>query len=190
MTVEQTLEGLVELFEKVFPRRIRGYFLEGSYANRTALTTSDVDLIILFKGSFIDKAEREKAEQVARDYDAAVELELDIDFWDEKGIADGVPPSLKLGSRVLFGEPFVNSLPLVSLEEWGRERMHAAYWLMTKVFNRPDYVLYPVGYPKPDAEFYGYTERKIGLADGREVYSTRDFIRVMGWAATALVAWY
>lgn len=188
VTVDQTLQGLIGLFEQAFPDRIRGYYLEGSYANRTALTTSDIDLVILFKGSFIDKAEREKAGQMARDYDAVTEIELDIDFLDEKEISKGVPPSLKIGSRVLFGEPIAESLPLVSVAQWGRERMHAAYWLMVNVFNRPDNVTYPLGYPKPESEFYGYTERKIRLATGREICSTRDLIRVMGWAATALIA--
>ena len=188
VTITQTLQGLIDLFEQVFPRRVRGYYLEGSYADQTALTTSDVDLTILFKDSFIDTAEREKAERIAKNYATANKLELDIDFLDEKEISNGVPPSLKLGSQVLFGEPIKENLPLVSVTEWGRERMHAAYWLMTKVFNRPDMVTYPLEYPKPEAEFYGYTERKMGLADGREVYSTRDLIRVMGWAATALVA--
>lgn len=189
MPVERALQGLVEIFEQAFPNRIRGYYLEGSYANRTALTTSDIDLIILFKDSFIDKAEQERAKQMSRDYDAATKLELDIDFLDEKEVVAGVPPSLKLGSRVLFGEPIADSLPLVSVAQWGRERMHAAYWLMMKVFSRPERVTYPLDYPQPKAEFYGYTQRKIVLADGREVYSTRDLIRVMGWAATALVAW-
>jgi len=186
--IDQALQGLVSLFEEMFPGRIRGYYLEGSCADQTALATSDVDLIILFKGSFIDKTEREMAKQLAREYEATTELELDIDFLTEGEIADGVPPSLKSGSQVLFGDPVPESLPLVSVAEWRRERMHAAYWLITRVFGRPDIVTYPLNYPQPDAEFYGYTERKIVLADGYEVPSTRDLIRVMGWAATGLVA--
>ncbi|MCB0062563.1 MAG: hypothetical protein KDE19_10630 [Caldilineaceae bacterium] len=35
---------------------------------------------------------------------------------------------------------------------------------------------------------YGYTERKVRLANGQAVNSTRDLIRVMGWIGTALVA--
>lgn len=187
-SVDQVLQGLVGIFEVVFPRRIRGYYLEGSYADQTSLNTSDVDLIILFKDAFTDQAEREKAEQIATYYNAATQLELDVGLLDEKKIATGAPPSLKLGSTVLFGEPIADEIPLVSVTDWGRERMHIAYWLMTKVFGRPDIVTYPRDYPKPEAEFYGYTERQIRLADGGEVYTTRDLIRVMGWAGTALVA--
>ncbi|MEZ4862442.1 MAG: nucleotidyltransferase domain-containing protein [Caldilineaceae bacterium] len=188
-TADRILHGLVGILEVVFPGRIRGYYLEGSYADQTALTTSDIDLIILFKGSFIDETEHAKAEQIVEHYSMVSALELDVSFLDEKQIATGVPPALKLGSTVLFGEPAPNEFPLVSVTEWGRERMHAAYWLTTKVFGRPPVVTYPRDYPRPEAEFYGYTERTIRFADGNEVPSTRDLIRVMGWAATALVAY-
>ena len=187
-TADRILQGLVGILEAVFPGRIRGYYLEGSYADQTALTTSDIDLIILFKDSFLDTTEREKAEQLVEHYSTVSAFELDVSFLDEGQIADGAPPALKLGGTLLSGEPVPDEFPLVSVAEWGRERMHAAYWLMTKVFGRPNVVTMPRGYPQPAAEFYGYTERTIRLADGREVPSTRDLIRVIGWAATALVA--
>ena len=74
------------------------------------------------------------------------------------------------------------------MDGWIRQRMHAAYWLIVKVFNRPPSVSYPLGYPDPDSKFYGYDQRKVRLFDGREVNSTRDLVRVTGWAATALLA--
>ncbi|MCB0095250.1 MAG: hypothetical protein KDE46_05980 [Caldilineaceae bacterium] len=106
----------------------------------------------------------------------------------EQKLTAGVPPSLKPGGTLLFGEPVPDELPLITAAEWGRERMHAAYWLMTKVFGRPDAVTLPRDYPQLQAEFYGYTERTIWLPDGRQEPSTRDLVRVMGWAGTALVA--
>lgn len=186
--VTQTLQGLIKLFEEQFPNRIRGYYLEGSYADQIALTTSDVDLIILFKDSFTDKTERGTATLLGENYDSGCELELDIELLAESDIVNGVPPALKLGSQVIFGEPLPEHLPLISVADWGRKRMHAAYWLIAKVFNRPDIIRHPLDYPKPDAEFYGYTNRRIRLADGRELDSTRNLIRVIGWAATALIA--
>lgn len=185
---ERVLQELIATFEATFPSRIRGYFLEGSYADQSALATSDIDLIILFKDAFANDAERDRAAQLAENIDNDSHWELDISLLEEQKLTTGVPPSLKPGGVLLFGEPVPEHLPLITASEWGRERMHAAYWLMTKVFGRPNIVTLPRDYPQPQAEFYGYTERTIRLADGGQEPSTRDLVRVMGWAGTALVA--
>ena len=49
-TVDQALRAAVEAFEAAFPDRIRGYYLEGSYADGTGLATSDADVVIVFVG--------------------------------------------------------------------------------------------------------------------------------------------
>ncbi len=67
--------------------------------------------------------------------------------------------------------------------------MHTSYWRMITLFARPVPVRYPLAYPDPSAEFLGYDRCKIRLADGSKVASTRDLIRSVGWAATALIAW-
>ena len=51
--VDDILRGVIGISEIVFPNRIRGYYLTGSYANSYALPTSDIDMTIVFKGSFI-----------------------------------------------------------------------------------------------------------------------------------------
>ncbi len=82
----------------------------------------------------------------------------------------------------------LGQLPLLPIEEWTRERMHAAYWLLVTVFNRPRGVTLPLGYPDAADEFFGYARRTLRLPTGVEVPSTRDLIRVTGWIATALLA--
>ncbi|MDQ2903794.1 MAG: hypothetical protein M3Y81_09600, partial [Chloroflexota bacterium] len=79
-------------------------------------------------------------------------------------------------------------MPLVGLPDWTRDRMHTSYRRFVKLFQRPGVVTYPLAYPDPAAEFYGYDLRKVRLPDGREVNSTRDLIRATGWAATAIIA--
>ncbi|MEO7910884.1 MAG: nucleotidyltransferase domain-containing protein, partial [Roseiflexaceae bacterium] len=46
---DNALRGLVGVFELHFPGRIRAYYVEGSYADRTAIATSDIDLVLIFK---------------------------------------------------------------------------------------------------------------------------------------------
>ncbi|MEZ4712164.1 MAG: hypothetical protein R3A44_33560 [Caldilineaceae bacterium] len=44
---ERVLQELIATFEATFPSRIRGYFLEGSYADQSALVTEEVALTAL-----------------------------------------------------------------------------------------------------------------------------------------------
>lgn len=187
-TVDEALRLVVAAFEACFPRRIRAYYVHGSHADRTGLAANDVDLTIVFKGRFSAEAERAA---IARSREACARqaaVELDFEIVDEEDLARGVYPDLKLGGRCVWGEDRRDQWPLISLATWTRERMHAAYWLIVNVFGRPPVVDGPLAFPDPAAEFYGYTRRTIRLPDGSEPASTRDLIRVTGWAATALLA--
>jgi len=53
--IDNILRGIVGIFEVLFPAQVRGFYLIGSYANRSALPTSDLDLIIVFKTGYMDK---------------------------------------------------------------------------------------------------------------------------------------
>ncbi len=66
--------------------------------------------------------------------------------------------------------------------------MDSGLALLVKAFGRPAPAKYPLEYPDPSGEFYGYNTRKIRLPDGTSVNSTRNLIRVTGWMATALIA--
>lgn len=188
-TVDDMLRGIIGIFEMMFPDRIHTYYIEGSYANGTEVTASDLDLTIVFKDSFHDDLERDIAIQFGSYCTAVSGVELDIDLVDDGQLAAGVYPSLKMGSRCIYGEDRRADLPLLSLEAWTRERIHAAYWLLVTVFHRPRSVTYPLSYPDPVGRFYGYDHRMVRLAMGTMVNSTRDLIRVTGWIATALLAY-
>lgn len=187
-TADTVVRAVAALFDTVFPGRLRGLYVEGSYSDESAVATSDIDLIVLFKESFRDDAERETAAKVASYCAALSTLELDFDVVDEAKVMSGALPMLKLGSRLLYGEDVRERIPLMPIEEWTRQRMHAAFWLMINLFHRPRIVHLLLTFPDPTDEFYGYLRRTVRLPDGSEVPTTRNLIRVTGWAATALIA--
>jgi hypothetical protein len=43
-------EVFFSIYESVFPGRIRGYYLLGSYSDATSVSISDIDMAILFLG--------------------------------------------------------------------------------------------------------------------------------------------
>jgi len=188
LSADNALRGLIGIFEMRFPGRIRAYYVEGSYADRTAIAASDIDLVLIFKHCFVDEAEAGAARQLGAYCASLSAFELDLEIIDEQHAARGAFPTLKLASVLLYGEDFRDRLPLPPVAEWTRDRMHAAYWLIVQVFNRPPAVRYPLGYPRPDQSFFGYDQRMMQLPDGSRARCTRDLVRVTGWAATALIA--
>ena len=185
---DQALRDAVSSFEAAFPGRVRGYYVEGSRADRTGVTSSDLDLTIVFRDRFIDEAERARARSVAASCAGRSPVELDVVFLDEASLAGGADPLFKLASRFVHGEDIRGAVPLLPIEAWTRDRMHAAYWLLVRALDRPPVVRPPLGYPEPGAPFGGYDRRMVRLPDGRIVPSTRNLIRVAGWLGTALVA--
>ena len=192
-SVDQVLRGLIGVFETAFPGRVRGYYVEGSHVSGTAVAASDLDLTIVFKDSFQaghdnDGGERERAARLTASYSAASVVECDAEIADEEGLRRGVYPAFKLASRLVYGDDIRDGTPLLPLDEWTRQRMHAACWLIVGLYGRPLPLRLPIDYPDPTGAFYGYDHRSARLPDGRTVPTTRDLIRVVGWAATALVA--
>jgi len=116
------------------------------------------------------------------------DVEIDIVIADEEDLSRGAYPTLKLGSRCVYGEDIRDSLALLPIEGWTRQRMHAAYTRIVRIFDRPVPARYPLTYLDPRGDYYGYDNRTVRLPDGRDVPSTRNLIRVTGWAATALLA--
>ncbi len=187
-TTDAIIRGVIGIFETAFAGRIRSCYVEGSYADGSAVAMSDIDLTVVFKDRFVGDAEREAATRLAG-YCAAVSgVELDIELADDVQLAAGVYPSLKDGSLCPYGVDRRAEFRLLPLEEWTRQRMHAAYWLLVTVFDRPRVVVPPLRYPDPADTFFGYTRRTVRLPTGAEAPSTRDLIRVTGWIATALLA--
>ena len=184
---DSVLQDIVARFEHVFPTRIIGYFVEGSYADQTAIATSDLDLVIVFRKHFA-LGEEEAAARIVTALEADSPIELDISLISEANLRQQGGTNFKLGSQLVFGEDIRASIPLMSVTAWARNRMHAAYWLMVNVFGRPHPVRAPLDFPKKDEPFYGYANRPMRLVDGRAVLTTRNLVRVTGWIATARIA--
>ncbi|WP_126631431.1 nucleotidyltransferase domain-containing protein [Dictyobacter alpinus] len=186
--VQSALQRFVELYEYTFPGRVAAYYVEGSYADATAVQTSDVDIVVIFRTQAGDSSLSVDADQLWQQLSLPEEIELDPTFVDETSLQEGVWPAMKFGGRLIYGEDICQRYPLLPLVEWTSDRMHAAYWLCLNVYQRPIPFQLPLNFPDPDDEFFGYTRRTLLLSDGTEVPCTRDIIRTSGWAATALLA--
>lgn len=170
------------------PDRLRAVYALGSYADDSAVATSDLDLVFIITGQFRD-GEQALIEALLAECAAQAEGELDGEAVDEASLEAGVTPTLKLGSRLLWGDDLRQRLPLMSLPAWTRDRMHSSYWRLAGLFGRPLPLTIPLDYPDLDDAFYGYTRRPVHLPGGTLAPGTRDLMRAVGWMATALLAY-
>jgi hypothetical protein len=185
--IDSVVQEVIQVYEDAFPGKIAAYYIEGSYADQTSLSTSDLDLVIIFRDRFADADARSMAERTWTNTQVGTP-EVDISIIDEDSLREGVRPNVKLGGRLIYGQDICRLYPLLPIDAWARERMHMAYWLLVNVYQRPTPVHLPLTFPSPSDEFYGYTNRTLRLPDGQEVPCTRNLVRTTGWAATALLA--
>ncbi len=178
---------LVATFESAFPQRIRAWYALGSFADGSAIAASDLDLCIVFKQR-LGAEERAAAAHLLAAQVARCGIELDVALTDEQALAAGATPEFKLGAALLAGEEMRDHAPLIALPAWTRDRMHTSWWRVARLFARPEVITLPLDYPEPADPFRGYTRRTALLANGERVPCTRDLIRLVGWAATALLA--
>lgn len=187
--VDAILRGVIGIFETLFPGRIRGYYLTGSFHDGSATPLSDIDLLILFSGGFVDEGEEETACRTAEYCSLLSPIELDLVPLSEPVSFPLRAVSLKRASRLLYGEDVRDQIPLPPLDAYVRQVMRVASQVVARL--RPDLsvLTFPLDYPHPEAEFFGYDRREMTVPDGTLVPCTKDLVLAAGLAAAAIVAW-
>jgi hypothetical protein len=186
--MDGAVRRLIAEMHAVLPGRLHAVYVLGSYADASAVSTSDLDLELIIADR-LREDERVRIQAFLARFASSTEGELDIGFPDEDSLRAGVSPTLKLGGRLLWGIDVCQTLDLVPLAAWTRDRMHTSYWRLFGLFSRPLPLSIPMDYPDPADEFYGYARRLTHLPDGQLAQGTRDLMRSVGWMATALVAY-
>lgn len=181
--VDNILRGVIGIFETIFPNRIRGYYLVGSYADGTAVSTSDIDMKILFKNRFRDNIERKNSQQIC-DYCFGLISPIagDVTARDEETAfsSSTLRLRIKAGSLLLYGEDIRDKISLPPLGQNLRDVMFRACVFCFTDRLRPNLKarVYPLGYPDPSDEFYGYTYKG----------GTTVFVSLLSAIATAIVS--
>ncbi|MDX2138323.1 MAG: hypothetical protein SF123_09535 [Chloroflexota bacterium] len=157
-----------------------GLFLEagyviGSQEDGTAVANSDIDVVLVFKGT-LDSNQRRGVAELARGLDHDFGVRVDFELLDHT--TRTIDPALKLGGRLWFGSDVRDKYPLPPIEDWSRDRLHTSYWRAIHLFKRTPNVSLPLTFPSQNAPFCGYV---VGN-------TTRGLVRHVSWAATALIA--
>ena len=186
--VDDILRGVIGIFESAFPNRIRGYYLTGSYTDGTAVPASDIDVDILFVDSFLSREEHEKARQISEYCSLISPIDLELNLYGEgQALRIGLP-ELKFASVLLHGDDIRGKLVLIPLEWWQRSLMHVPYRFFSRIRGNPEYLRFPLDYPNPQGDFYGYDIREARAADNSMHPGTKEIINCVGKSALAIIA--
>src|SRR5215469_18734255 len=77
--IDSVVQQVVQVYEETFPGQIAAYYVEGSYADHTSLSTSDIDLVIVFRNSLADRETHRMAEQTwTSEHRGAPEVDITV----------------------------------------------------------------------------------------------------------------
>ncbi len=174
--IDNILVGIVGIFETVFPNRIRAYQVTGSYSNKTAIGSSDIDMTVIFKGKSIDDQEEKRCSQISSYCSLLSSVELGFECIDEGKLLrlnTEFPYTHfaivnKIGSLLVYGEDIRDNMLLPPLDAVVWTYMEAMYHehqcLLAQRRQSSEVLTFPLRYPEPEGEFYGYVNRR-GIFD-------------------------
>src|SRR5689334_23360054 len=183
--VDQIIRDTIGLLELSFPSRVRGYYLVGSYAVGEALPTSDIDLLILFKGS-LAPAERQRFEQARAKCKQRSAVMLDLTPESESKLFGVGGVWFQSASVLMYGQDVRPQIPRKPVEHHVRDLMHSMYPLLARVRGNPERLIFPLDYPDPAGTLYGYDHRYY-LAEGLQRTATKDLVTNVLAVANALI---
>jgi predicted nucleotidyltransferase len=160
---DETLRALVTACEAAFPNRVRSYLLSGSYAEGAAIAASDLDLGALFRGGVTDD-ERQRLFGLTDAIESLRALRLDVVALDEEQYLRGAPASA-LEAITIYGDDVRDELALEPLAHALARHLSAATFYIWQMRGLREGLVWPLDFPEPDGEFFGY--ERYGMFQGR-----------------------
>lgn len=189
---DRLLQGVVSLFESLFPGKIRAYYVVGSYAYGYAVPGSDIDMWIVFRETVRDD-ELHQARNVRRHCRLLASINLDIDIvagppYNIQPHWASMSTQVKLGGLLLYGEDIQAEIPMIPMDDYARYHMHFAALRVVSLRNHPAQLRWPIAYPQQAEPFYGYAQ-PAGEAEGAAgTLSIREMLGCVTNMTNALVA--
>jgi hypothetical protein len=155
--VDAILRGTIGILEMVFPQRIRAYYLAGSYVDGSYIPASDLDVVPVFKAQMLE-GEEAIYWQVIHNLNLLSPIHLGFGLRNEADSFTQGGVGIKIGSELLYGEDIRDSIPLWSLDYYLQYMIGAHLGMMLSFRGNTAPLVFPLSYPDPDDEFYGYVQ--------------------------------
>jgi len=153
--IDEIICGSIGLLETLFPNRIRAYYLVGSYIDGGYTAGSDIDLVPIFKGA-LQAGEELTYRQAVEYMDQLSPVHLGFGLRAEEQSFQEGGVGIKIGSVLLYGQDVRDKIPLTPLEQYCQSCISTSLELIRDQRGNPDQLVFPLGYPDAQAEYYGY----------------------------------
>jgi hypothetical protein len=191
--IDITLLSKVHAFEQAFPRRVRAYYLIGSYVEGTAVPLSDIDCFVIFADHFGTPQEEAFAEKIGQQCAEVSPVRLDIGAYAETTLAQLHPVlriALKLGSSLVYGVDIRQAIALPAFPEYTASVIAGAQHFIARLRGETNFSTSQVSYPNALDEFFGYTHKSIPAWYPSTILAgTKELVATVSRIATARVVW-
>jgi predicted nucleotidyltransferase len=189
--VDAVLREVIGNLEAALPARVRSYYLFGSHADESRVATSDIDLCLVSRGAFT-AAETDQWRRIVRAGAPPGGPGLDvIALVDEDLLRDG-HFRIEANSRLLYGDDLRGRIPRQSFDRYLGRYVHAPWDYIVQVLHASTFraagsLVYPLDYPDPNGEFYGYDRSQLAHRD-ELAQNIQALVNTACWIATMIVA--
>jgi hypothetical protein len=185
---DQALHHTLSRLDAELPNRILSCYLSGSFAEAAAMPASDLDGLVIFKGE-LEPGERERFQHVSRRCSLLTSILMDLAVRAEEDLyREGELPA-KAASRILvYGPDLRDRIPPLPPEVYAQSIVQGSLFYFGHSRGTNGTLTFPLDYPDPSGEFYGYEQRGYRGLDGWQGAGTKALVGGTTLAATALVA--
>jgi predicted nucleotidyltransferase len=182
-------EAILKTLEAVqlgFNKKLLSAYVTGSYANGYAVSTSDVDLFLVFEGT-ISKEDEKIRDEIYGQLEH-ITPSLDIAIRGLSNLLETGDEGMREYFLHIFGEPVHLQVPQPRIQDYAYRGMHVGYLRMQHTRKSKPYI-WPMNYPEETGPLKGYDWREKIKVDGKSFDSIKEIVVLTGWMATGLIAW-
>ena len=183
--VDLLLQSLVGIYQAVFPERLRCLYVIGSYSDGSAVPGSDLDVGVVFTEPLTDE-QLVQFRQINHALARISPVRLDCGTVSLQRFTNGIPAGLK-AALVVYGENVFAGLPLEPIERALRRGMSNTFHSLYVLRQRDEGLVYPLKYPDPEGEFYGYERWGTYLGERNFGPGVRSLVTSVTLIASCLV---
>jgi predicted nucleotidyltransferase len=169
-----------------FPKPVLSAYVTGSHANGYAVSTSDVDLYLVFAEN-LDKNDEQLAATINKELENIVPA-LDIVFRGLPKLLEEGEVGIKNHFLHIYGEPIHLKVPEPKMEDYAYRGMHVAYMRMELTRKKKPYT-WPLAFPNEASPYKGYDWRERIQIAGKSHASIKEIVVLTGWISTGLISW-
>lgn len=197
--INKIISALIYFYKDIFGNKLLSIYIIGSYANKTNIYNSDIDLTMV-----IDNAPKElivHAEEFIENLNYISNIGLDVSFYNidvlEKG-NKAISILIKEGGVHIFGKDIRDKINLPPINEYLKTSINRTLYFLSRVRPTFDNILdikdiyddksFKLSFPDSTKEFFGYTERTIENSEGIEIPITKEIVLINSLIGTSILA--